>query len=201
MNVIDQLPTINTLLKHLQRVPYLASKNIYRVANHFLQMNQAQIEQFCAQLLATREKLAQCPICCMWQEKSGACLFCSATKRDKSIICVVESWYDVLAIERASAFSGVYHVLGGLLNPLEGIGPQQLSVDKLVLRVTPEVKEFIFAFNQTPEGEATASYIVNKLAGAPVKCSCLAQGIPVGASLEFTDRLTIYKALSQRNEF
>lgn len=201
MNVPEQLPTLNNLLRHLQKVPYLASKNVYRVANHFLQMNQTQLQQFCAHLLATHEQLVKCPICCLWKEHNGTCLFCSSEKRTKNIICVVEAWYDVLAIERSGAFNGVYHVLGGLLNPLDGIGPQQLSIEKLVQRVNQEVQELIFAFNQTAEGEATGAYIVSRLAGTHIKYSCLAQGIPVGASLEFTDRLTIYKALAQRNEF
>ncbi len=201
MNIVEQLPTLNNLLKHLQRVPYLASKNVYRVATHFLHMNRGQLEQFCAHLLATHEQLTKCPTCCWWQEKNGTCLFCSSNKRDKKIICIVESWHDVLAIERAGAFQGVYHVLGGLLNPLEGIGPQQLSINALITRIELGVQEIIFAFNQTPEGDATAAYIATKLANSHVKCSCLAQGIPVGASLEFTDRLTIYKALAQRNEF
>jgi len=200
MGVVDQLPSLNRLIRQLQKVPYLASKNLYRVATHFLEMKDESIEEFCALLLHMHGQIVKCPCCCAWQEKDRQCQFCKSFKRNKAIVCVVASWQDLLAIEKAGSFNGVYHVLGGILSPIDGIGPEQLTIEQLLKRVE-SVKELIFAFNQTPEGETTAAYIVNKLKGRQVKITCLAQGMPVGSSLEFMDRLTVYKALAQRKEF
>lgn len=200
--MIDQLPTLAQLLKGLQQVPYLASKNLYRVATHFLQMDQQKTEQFCAILLAAKEKLIQCKTCFCWQEKEQQCLFCSSTKRDQSVVCVVESWHELFAIEKTQGYTGVYHVLGGVISPLEGIGPDELTIDPLIKRVDATgIKEIILATNQTPEGEATAAFIARKLKGKNIAISCLARGLPVGSSLEAMDRLTVYKALSERRPF
>ena len=200
MNALDHLPTFNRLLRQLQKVPYLASKNLYRVAQHFLQMSDEQLNEFCSLLLKAHEQLVKCPRCCCWQEREATCSFCTSLKRNQTIICVVAIWQDILAMEKSGAFNGVYHVLEGVLSPLDGIGPEQLTITQLTQRLEG-VQELIFAFNQTPEGEATAAYIAEKIKGWPIKITCLAQGMPVGSSLEFMDRLTLYKALAQRKEF
>ncbi len=201
MNVIEKLPTLQHLLRQLQKVPYLASKNLYRVATHFLKMDEKQLQQFCALLLKAHEQVVRCPICYAWQEKDAACQFCGSSRRDAGVVCVVESWQDLLAIEKSGAFKGLYHVLGGSLSPIDGIGPEQLSIEQLVARVE-HISELVFALNQTPEGEATMAYIVEKIKkNTALKITCLAQGMPVGSSIEFMDRLTVYKALDQRKEF
>lgn len=200
MNILEQLPSLNKLIRQLQKVPYLASKNLYRVATYFLQMDDEEIKQFCALLLEAHSNMVRCPICCVWQEKDRMCQFCSSHRRDQATVCVVASWQDLLSIEKSGAFTGVYHLLGGVLSPLDGIGPEQLTIELLLKRVDV-VKELIFAFNQTPEGETTAAYIADKFKHTSVKITCLAQGMPVGSSLEFMDRLTVYKALAQRKEF
>ncbi len=200
--MIDQLPTLAQLLKGLQQVPYLASKNLYRVATHFLEMNQQKTEQFCAILLAAQEKLKRCQNCFCWQEKDQACLFCSSTKRDQSVVCVVESWHELFAVEKTQGYTGVYHVLGGVISPLEGISADDLTIEALIKRASAQdIKEVILATNQTPEGEATAAFIARKLKDTDVSVSCLARGLPVGSSLEAMDRLTVYKALSERRPF
>lgn len=199
--MIEKLPSLVHLLKNLQHVPYLASKNMYRVADHFLHMDYAKAEQFCAIILEAKRKLAQCAVCYAWQERDHACLFCAAQKRDKHIVCVVETWQELIAIEKTGGYNGVFHVLGGVICPLEGIGPEDLTIGALVRRVEQGAKEIILAMNQTPEGEATAAYIANKVRGYPVTVSCLARGLPVGSSLETMDRLTVYKALSERRLF
>jgi recombination protein RecR len=125
---------------------------------------------------------------------------CSSPGRDKTTICVVETWLDLQAIEKMGDFRGVYHVLGGALCPLEGIGPDNLSINALIKRITPDVRELIFATNPTPEGEATASFISSKIM-MPVAVSKLASGVPIGSSLEYMDRITIHKALSGRRPF
>jgi recombination protein RecR len=200
--MIDKVPTLVHLLKQLQQVPYLASKNIYRVANHLLTVDQHKAEQLCAAILQARAQIARCEQCHVWQEKDRACVLCSAPERNKTVICVVETWQEVLTIERAGGYNGLYHVLGGAICPLEGIGAEDLTITELLQRVeTQDVREVILATNQTPEGEATAAYIASKFKNRSLTISCLARGMPVGASLEYMDRLTIYKALAERRPF
>lgn len=196
------MPTLAQLIKTLQQVPYLANKNVYRLATYFLQLEPQKLEHLCAILLKAKEMVVQCQICFVWKEKNASCTFCQSEKRDREQVCVVESWQELLAIEKTGGYNGVFHILGGVICPLEGIGPEQLTIQPLLDRVQKYgVKEIILATNQTPEGEATASYIASKLKKVSVSVSCLARGIPVGSSLEFMDRLTVYKALSERRPF
>ena len=199
--MLEDIPSLNNLIKSLQQVPYLASKNLNRVATHFLNMDDQHIEKFCALLLSAKKNVLRCEICFSWKEREQGCKFCSSTKRDKTLVCVVETWQELLSIEKTGGYNGVYHVLCGVICPLDGIGPEDLTIEQLVTRADSGVKEFVLATNQTPEGEATAAYIANKLKGKDVTLSCLARGIPVGSSLEFMDRLTVYKALSERRPF
>lgn len=200
----DQLPTLTKLLKQLQQVPYLASKNLYRVAHHFLQMDAQRLAQFNAILQEAHTGLKKCDVCCAWQEKHGSCIYCSSTKRDTTTICVVETWYDMFAIEKTGGFTGVYHILGGAISPLDGVAPEDLSVPSLLARLV-SCTELIFALNQTPEGEATTAYIARKINLAyperAFKITCLSRGVPVGSSLESVDRVTVFKALAERRLF
>jgi len=196
-----QLPIFQKLIRQLQRVPYLASKNVYRVAMYFLTTDQKAIEQLCATILEAKKAIQPCQHCFNWTEAGNQCSICSSDKRDKSVICVVETWHDLFAIENAGNFKGLYHVLGGALCPLEGIGPDQLTIDRLVKRVDDQIQEVIFATNPTPEGEATASYIWSKINTRPLQISKLASGVPIGSSLEYMDRVTIGKALIGRRPF
>jgi len=199
--MLENIPSLNNLLKCLQQVPYLASKNLNRIATHFLNMDERQLAKFCEILLLSKKNVLRCKNCFSWQESGSACIFCSDSKRDQSLVCVVETWQELLTIERTGGYGGVYHVLCGVICPLEGIGPEDLTIGSLANRVDKGVKEIIFATNQTPEGEATAAYIAKKLKQKEVKMSCLARGVPVGSSLEFMDRLTVYKAISERRPF
>jgi recombination protein RecR len=202
MAMFDEVPSLVQLIKSLQQVPCLASKNVYRVASHFLHMDRERLELFCAILLNAKERIRHCPVCFSWQEIEYGCPFCSSKKRDQAIVCVVESWHELLSIEKTGGYTGVFHVLGGVICPLDGVGPDDLTIEPLIKRIPEkQVKELILAMNQTPEGEATASYIAHKLKGTDIKISCLARGIPVGSSLEYMDRLTLYKALSERRPF
>jgi len=169
--------------------------------SHFLKMEPQQLEAFCKILVEAHAGLIECSVCFAWQEKNGTCLYCSDRSRDHSIVCVVATWQDLLMIERTRSFSGVYHVLGGVIFPLNGIGPDDLTVDELVQRVDESVKEIVFTINQTPEGEATAAFIAKKLQGRNVYLSCLAKGIPIGAMLEGIDKITIHKAMQGRHSF
>lgn len=199
--MIQKIPPLDQLLALLQQVPYLASKNLYRVASHFLDMDEKSIKQFCHILTETKKRLKLCAICFCWQEKEEQCIFCNAPKRDKQVICVVETWHEVFAIEKTQGYGGVYHVLGGSISPLDGIGPEDLHIDALVKRIAHETSEIILATNQTPEGEATAAFIARKLKGTSVVVSCLARGLPVGSLLGSMDRVTVYKALAERRKF
>jgi recombination protein RecR len=199
--MLHELPSLTQLLRVLQQVPYVASKNIYRVAEHFLQMDAKKFEQFCATLMEAKCNVVSCPTCFSWCQKDRSCSLCSSVKRDHGIVCVVESWQELLAIEKTGGYNGLFHVLGGAICPLEGIGPENLTIVQLIDRVENGVKEIILATNQTPEGEATAAFIASKLKGKSVAITCLARGIPVGSSLEYMDRLTVYKALSERRPF
>lgn len=196
------MPTLAQLIKTLQQVPYLASKHIYRLATHFLEMDPKKLEHFCAVLLKAKQQVILCNICYVWKEKEQPCSFCDAPKRNQKVVCVVETWQELLTIEKTDGYDGVYHILGGAICPIEGMGPEQLTITALLKRVEQkEVHEIILATNQTPEGEATASYIAHKLKGKQIMISCLARGIPVGSNLAFMDRLTVYKALSERRPF
>ena len=199
--MIDQSPTLLALLRQLQRVPYLASKNLYVVAQYFLDLDAQGVEQFCAALTTLKQQVDKCTQCFSWKEKDRGCSFCASAKRNKTVICVVETWRDLIALEKTGGYFGLYHVLGGALCPLDGIGPDNLTIKQLLARVDKGCTELIFAFNQTPEGEATASYLSLKLKAKQLKISCLVRGLPVGSSLESMDRLTVYKALSERRPF
>jgi len=200
--MMHELPTIAQLLKGLQQVPFLASKNLYRVAEHFLSMDSEKMNQFCALLLRAKENVIACETCFTWREKERDCMFCGSEKRKQDLVCVVESWQELLAIEQTRGYDGAYHVLGGIIYPLEGVGPEDLTIDALVDRVEKKnVTEIILALSQTPEGEATSAYIASKLKRLPVKVSCLARGLPVGSTLGAMDRLTVFKALSERRPF
>lgn len=200
--MLKDVPSLELLIKSLQQVPYLASKNIYRVSSYFLDLDSAKLEQFCSLLLQAKKNVVHCEHCFTWREKNRTCSYCFSDKRDKSLVCVVETWQELLAIEKTGGYNGLYHVLGGVICPLEGIGPEDLTIEALVNRVEKsEIKEIILAMNQTPEGEATIAYIGRKLRGKSVVVSCLARGIPVGSHLESMDRLTVYKALSERRPF
>jgi recombination protein RecR len=199
--MIDKLPALQAFMRELQQVPYLASKNLLRVSHHFLEMDPVKREKFCAALTALHEQIEKCPVCWAWKERSSSCLICAPSHREQTIICVVETWHDLYAIEKTGAFKGSYHILGGALYPLEGVGPDDLSIPQLKERVRTGVQEIILAMNQTPEGEATAAFVVRSLQGSPVTITCLARGVPVGSSLEFMDRLTVHKAITERRSY
>ncbi len=199
--MIDKLPTMKKLMRQLQQVPFLASKNLYRVSSYFLHLDEQRLDQFCKTLQEAHAQIVLCATCFVWQEKNEQCVFCSDKKRDQSIICVVESWHELLVIERTQTFRGVYHVLGGVISPLEGIHAKDLKIDELIARLDDNVLEIIFSMNQTPEGEATAAFIARRLQEKNIKITCLAKGIPIGSNLEFVDRLTVGKALAERKLF
>jgi len=197
--MLHGLPSLQKLITQLKQVPFLASKNVYRVAMHFLQAEPEAVTAFCNALQHAKENIRRCVVCCNWTEQDDHCMICRSGRRDMSQICVVETWHDLYAIERGGEYSGRYHVLGGALSPLDGISPKDLTITQLVQRVdSGKISELIFATNPTPEGEATVSYILSQLKGRDIDCSRLASGMPTGGSLEYMDRATIHKAFAGR---
>ena len=200
--MLHQLPTLQKLIRQLQKVPYLASKNVYRVMLYFLTIDQKTLESLCSTILEAKKMIKPCSLCLNWAEGEALCSICASPNRDKKIICIVETWLDLSSMEKSGDYKGVYHVLGGALCPLEGIGPDNLSIGALLKRIDADVvKEIIFATNPTPEGEATASFIFSKIKKDEIAISRLASGVPTGSSLEFMDRITISKALAGRRPF
>lgn len=198
----DPIPSLAQLLRQLQQIPYLASKNLYRVAEHLLRADVQKVEQLCHAIVQAKNNIHPCAICFTWQEKEKKCQFCDDVRRNQRLICVVESWQELMAVERTSSYQGVYHVLGGLICPLDGIGPQDLHIQPLLERLQQHgADEVIFALSQTPEGEATALFIAQRLRPLNIRLTCFSRGIPVGSALEHLDRLTVYKALSERRPF
>jgi recombination protein RecR len=196
--MLENVPSVQKLLKLLQQVPSLSSKNLYRIADHFLSLDSLHVEQFCNSLQTICATVSRCSICFVWKQKDAGCLFCTNDKRNKELICVVEQWQDLLIIEKTKGYEGLYHVLGGAINPLEGIHSDDLTLKSLLKRLEIFSGEVIIATNQTPAGEATAAYIARASKGFPCKMSCLARGLPIGSYLEGMDSVTIFKALLDR---
>lgn len=194
------MSAIDELVVELSRLPTIGRKSALRLTYHLLKQPPAQAERLAAALRALVERVRSCDRCHNLTE-DPVCAICRDPRRDAGVICVVEEALDIAAIERTGEFRGVYHVLGGRLAPLDGVGPEQLTVEALVARVTSSaVREVIVATDPDLEGQATASYVQQELAPTGVRVSQLAQGLPVGGALEFADGVTIAQALAARRE-
>lgn len=196
MNAIDELTD------SFSRLPGIGKKSASRLVNYILRADNSWVKSFANQMETLQEKIKPCSICGSWTEKDP-CPICSNPLRDSSVICVVEQPQDVQTIENSHEFSGLFHVLGGVIAPLEGIGPDQLRISSLVERVNDgNVKEIILATNPTVEGDTTALYIQKILSSVSnVKITRLASGIPVGGDLEYADRLTLARSFRGRTSF
>jgi recombination protein RecR len=162
-----------------------------------LKLPKDEVEKFSNVLLDVKEKIRYCSTCWNFTEEDP-CRICASPKRDRSVICVVEEPNEVFAFERTNEFRGLYHVLGGSLSPLDGIGPEDLKVKELLTRIEPSVREIILALNPNIEGEATTIYLTRLLKPLGVSVTRLARGIPVGSDLEFADEATLSRALEGR---
>ena len=194
MSVIDDLTT------ELARLPGIGRKTALRLTYHLLKQPAEQSQRLAVALKELKDRVRSCERCGNLTE-NVLCAFCVDPRRDATLICVVEEAADISSIERSAEYRGVYHVLGGRLSPLDGIGPDDLTVGKLVARVAEQgVREAILATNPSLEGEATALYVQRQLAGAGVRITRIARGLPVGGDLEYADGVTIAQALSARRE-
>lgn len=190
--------TLAKLIEQFERMPGIGHKTAQRLAFYVLNLSKQQAEEFSATILSAHEKIKQCTCCCNLAEEE-LCPICKNEGRDKSIICVVEDPRDVFAFERTHEFEGTYHVLHGVISPMNGVGPEDITIKELLARMADGVvQEVIMATNPTVEGEATAMYISRLLKPMGITVSRLAYGVPVGADLEYADEVTLTKALEGR---
>lgn len=188
------------LIDELTKIPGIGPKSAQRIAFYLLKQPQENVEVLANTILKVKKEIKYCSICFNITEKDP-CEICTNPERDKSIICVVAEPKDLWAIEKTSKFHGVYHVLGGLISPLDGVFPEDLRIKELIERVKKgNIKEVILATDSTPEGEATAMYIARLLMEYPVKVTRLAHGLPAGTELDFADEMTLIHALEGRKE-
>jgi recombination protein RecR len=193
-------PSLARLIQELNRLPGIGPKSAQRLAYYLIRLPNEEALALADAISAVKSNILFCNQCQNLTD-SSPCSICSEPQRNQEQICIVEDPMDVLALERTHAFRGLYHVLHGVISPLNGVGPDQLKLKELFNRLTQEdVKELIIATNPTLEGEATAMYIRRHLAGQELKITHLARGLPVGGSLEYTDDLTLGRAFQGRQE-
>lgn len=191
---------LEKLVEQFAKLPGIGGKSAQRLAFYVLGLSQSEAQEFAGAILDAKQNVTCCPIC-QNLTAGGVCSICASQKRDTSIVCVVADPRDVIAIERAREFNGRYHVLHGVISPMNHIGPDDLQIKSLLERVGQgEIKEVIMATNPDTEGEATAMYIARLLRPFDVKVTRLAYGIPVGGHLEFADDATLMRALEGRRE-
>jgi len=190
---------IENAITEISKLPGIGKKSALRLALHLLKADESKTLLLSQALVDLRTKTAYCRQCHNISD-SELCQICNSINRDEEIICVVQDTRDVLAIENTAQFQGQYHVLGGIISPIAGIGPNDLNIDSLVARLAskPEIKEIILALSPTMEGDTTAFYIQKKLAEFNIKVSTIARGIPIGGDLEYTDEITLGRSIVSR---
>ena len=191
---------INRLIEEFSKLPGVGRKTAQRLAFHVVNMNTNDVESLSNAILDAKREIKYCSICCNITDKDP-CSMCSNKNRDSQVICVVEDPRDVAAMERTKEFKGQYHVLNGVISPMDGIGPDMIKIRELITRLAnQDVQEIIMATNPTIEGEATAMYIARLVKPMGIKDTRIAHGLTVGGDLEYADEVTISKALEGRRE-
>ena len=193
-------PSIKNLIEHFDKLPGIGPKTAEKLVFYLLKRPKDEMQGFSEALQELHDSLGFCSICQNFSDKE-VCEICSDAQRDKRTICIVAENHDLAAIEHSNEFHGVYHVLGGMINPLEGITPDLLNVDNLFKRLEKDnINEVILAFNPNFEGEATVLYLQKSLANKPFKLTRLAIGMPMGSVVEYADEVTLSKAIKGRTE-
>ena len=196
---MNQIDSMERLINEFSKLPSVGKKTAQRYAYHLLTMSESEVKDFADAMITAKESVHYCKVCANFTDKE-VCDICARAKKEP-IICVVKEPKDVSALEKVREFNGTYHVLHGVINPLEGKGPNDINIRSLLSRVSEEkIKEVIVATNPDVEGEATAMYIANLLKPLGVIVSRIAQGVSMGSELEYTDAATLSKALSSRRE-
>ncbi len=192
---------LNKLINELSKLPGIGGKTAQRLAFHILSLSDQEAENLAASIVGAKKALHYCSVCGNLTDQDP-CLICADGDRDQSVICVVETPQDVMAMERIREYNGLYHVLHGAISPVEGIGPNDINLKSLITRLqsNDEVKEIIIATNPNIEGEATAMYISRLIKPSGIKVTRIAHGIPVGGDLEYADEVTLLKAIEGRRE-
>lgn len=193
-------PSIEKLIESFEKLPSIGHKTAVRLAFHMLDLNEEDTHEFINSIVNAKANLKYCSNCYNISD-TDPCPICSNPKRDSEIICVVEDVRDIMAMERTHEFKGVYHVLHGTISPMNGIGPEDIKIKELLNRISSgNIKEIIIATNPRVEGEATAIYLSKIIKPLGIKVTRIAHGIPVGGDLEYTDEVTLSKALEGRRE-
>ena len=196
----DFAPSITRLIDELRRLPGIGQKTAQRLAFYLLRVDREQALALSDAIREAKERIRECSICNNITD-NDPCLFCASATRNKSMICVVEEATNIQAVEKTRQFNGLYHVLGGALSPLQGIGPEQLKIKSLIERLKGgAVEEIIVATNPTAEGEATSVYLSKLIRPLGVRVTRIAMGIPVGSDLEYADEVTMMKAMEGRRD-
>ena len=191
---------LNRLINELSKLPGICGKTAQRLAFHILSMDDKEAMDLAEAIKSAKESMTYCSVCGNLTDEDP-CSICSDENRDKSVICIVESPKDVVAMEKIREYHGYYHVLHGAISPMDGIGPDDINLKSLIVRLQDEaVKEIIIATNPNIEGEATAMYIARLIKPSGIKVSRIAHGIPVGGDLEYADEVTLLKAMEGRRE-
>jgi len=188
-------------VEELSSLPGIGKKSALRFALHLLEQPTENVERFSKAITNMRNGLRHCSVCNMISD-SETCPICSDSRRDRSLVCVVESIRDVISIENTGEFNGLYHVLGGIISPMDGISPSNLKIDNLVERVSQgQIKEVFMALSTTMEGETTTYYIYKKISKFPIAVSTIARGVGFGDNLEYADELTLGRSIANRQPF
>ena len=191
---------LSNLIEQFERMPGIGHKSAQKLAFYILNMSADDAKKFADNIILAHEKIHRCSVCCDLTD-SDVCSICSDERRDRTVICVVESSKDVIAIERTREYNGLYHVLHGSISPMNGIGPEDISIKELIARLgDSDIQEIIMATNPTVEGEATSMYISRLIKPMGIKVSRLAYGVPVGADLEYADEITLTRAIEGRQQ-
>lgn len=199
----SQYPSLllESAVNELARLPGIGRKTAMRLALFFLKEKKEDVIRFAEAIKLLREEIRYCNVCYNISD-SEVCAICSSNKRDRSLLCVVESVRDVMAIENTQQFNGLYHVLGGIISPMDGIGPDDLTIEALVEKVKKgEIKELVFALSATMEGDTTNFYIYRKISDFPIKISTIARGVAIGDELAYADEITLGRSLLNRLPF
>ena len=191
--------SLEELITEFEKLPGIGHKSAVRLAFHVMNMPENKVEKFIGAIKKAKTNVRLCPKCQNLTDKP-VCDICSSPKRDVSTICVMESPKDVTALEKTKEYNGLYHVLHGAISPIDGIGPEDIKIKELIARLTPEVTEVIMATNPTVEGEATAMYLARLLKPMGITVTRIAHGIPVGGDIEYTDEVTLTRAMEGRRE-
>ena len=192
---------INRLIRSLAKLPGVGEKTASRLALHILRCSRDEALELARSIVAVKEKITMCKVCCNLTEQDP-CAICSSQKRERDIICVVEEPGDLIALETGGEFKGLYHVLHGVISPLDGVNPEDIRIQELLNRLkSGQVKEVIIATNPTTNGNATALYLSNVIKPLGIAVTRIAQGIPIGGDIEYTDEVTLKKALEGRRNF